>query len=103
MFISIYLQPVQWIAMEYVVKRHVHCVKTLVFVTPKMVPVFAHRDLSVLCVTNVSLSIPVVNYTVVFLWLLYLIPLHTVYYQYLCLQLLHEHAPKLRFMFHEIM
>lgn len=58
--------------------------------------------LTVLCVTNVSLSIPVVNYTVVFLWLLYLIPLHTVYYQYLCLQLLHEHAPKLRFMFHEI-
>lgn len=79
MFISIYLQPVQWIAMEYVVMRHVHCVKTLVFVTPKMVPVFARRDLPVLCVTKVSLSILVVNYTVVFLCLLYLLPLHTVY------------------------
>lgn len=51
---------------------------------------------------SVYTNVPVVNYTVVFLWLLYLIPLHTVYYQYLCLQLLHEHAPKLRFMFHEI-
>lgn len=43
--------------MDYVVKRHVHCVKTLVFVTPKMVPVFAHRDLSVLCVTNFVLMV----------------------------------------------
>lgn len=50
-------QPVPWIAMECVVTRHVHCVKTSVSVTPKMAPVFVPRDSLVLYVTKVSPSI----------------------------------------------
>lgn len=43
--------------MECVVTRHVHCVKTLASVTPKMAPVYVLRDSWVLCVTKFVLMV----------------------------------------------